>query len=175
MLLVRNGRAANDPIADIRAKPHRRLMISSKLAQTLRMLADATSVAEGQWWVIGSAAVALHGGHVTDVRDVDLLMSETDAQAFLQKVGASWRKGEPSERFYSPVFGIWDEPPMSIEAFGGFRLATEDSWRKVTFATHQAINVAGCTVFVPSKTELRALLYSMGRPKDFRRAELLGA
>lgn len=138
------------------------------------MLADATSVAEDQWWVIGSAAVALHGGYVTDVRDVDLLMSEGDAQAFLQNVGAMWSSGEPNERFYSPVFGIWDEPPMFVEAFGGFRLATADVWRKVTFATRHAVNVAGCTVFVPSKTELRDLLYSFGRPKDLRRAELLG-
>ena len=138
------------------------------------MLSDATSVTEDQWWVIGSAAVALHGGHVTDVRDVDLLMSERDAQAFLQNVGAPCGKGEPNEQFYSPVFGIWDEPPITIEAFGGFRVAAGGAWRKVTFATRQAIDVAGCMVFVPSKTELRSLLYSFGRPKDLRRAELLG-
>ena len=63
--------------------------------------------------------MALHGAHVTDV-SVNLLISERDAPAFLQNVGASWKEGQLRSLFHCLVFGIWDKPPVPIEAFGGF-------------------------------------------------------
>ena len=118
--------------------------------------------------------MVLHGGNVTHARDVDLLMSERDAEAFLENVGAHCGRGQPSERFYSPVYGVWENPPMPIEVFGGFQLATDGEWRTVAFSTREAVEVEGARLFVPSTDELRELLHMFGRPKDLRRAKLLG-
>ena len=151
------------------------MVMSAPLVTTLKMLADAATGAADPWWIIGSAAVALHGGDVSDARDVDLLMSERDAEAFLRSVGVDWSKGAPSDRFHSPVFGVWHEPPLPVEAFGGFQLATGDAWREVRFSSRDAIAVGGATLYVPSVAELRDLLHSFGRTKDLKRASLLGA
>lgn len=147
--------------------------MAAALTETLSMLSQAAEDAEDQWWIIGSAAVVLHGGHVTHVKDVDLMMSARDADAFLRRVGAQRGGAEPSDRFYSPVFGVWSEPPVPVEAFGGFRLAINGTWQEVSFPTREPIKVGEATVYVPSATDLVQLLQSFGRAKDWERANLL--
>lgn len=137
------------------------------------MVAEAGSIASDPWWIIGSAAVVLHGGKVHDVKDVDLMMSARDADAFLMRVGGTRRRADASDRFKSQVFGRWTEPPIPVEVFGGFSLAIDGSWRDVSLVTREAVRVGGGEVFVPSADELVRLLESFGRSKDLERARLL--
>jgi hypothetical protein len=62
------------------------------LAETLAMIGQAAGVAADPWWIIGSAAVVLHGGAVPDVKDVDLMMSGRDAEALIRRVSGELRK-----------------------------------------------------------------------------------
>lgn len=137
------------------------------------MVAELAADASDDWWIIGSAAVALHGAQVPSVRDVDLLMSTRDADAFLKRVGGRERAGKPSMMFRSEVFGIWDGPPLPVEVMGGFRLATAGGWRPVLPETREHKAVGGKVLFVPCVAELKAMLLSFGRPKDVERARLL--
>jgi len=147
--------------------------MTAPLAETLSMLAQAVQDAEDDWWLIGSAAVVLHGGQVPLLKDVDLMMSARDAEAVLRRVGGKRGGAEPSERFQSDIFGVWSEPPVPIEIFGGFRLATGGAWREVSFATREPVAVGSAHVFVPSAAELVRLLHSFGRAKDLERAARL--
>ena len=99
------------------------MALTSALTRTLAMTAEAAAGAGDEWWIIGSAAVVLHGRSLERVEDVDLLMSAADADAFLNQVGEVPRSGAPSDRFRSTVFGIWREPPIPVEVMGGFSLA----------------------------------------------------
>jgi len=137
------------------------------------MLAATAADASDDWWIIGSAAVALHGAEVHAVRDVDLLMSADDAERFLRRVGGQPRAGKPSTQFRSDVFGTWVGPPRPIEVMGGFSLATAGGWCPVLPKTREAKIVGDCVLFVPSIAELKAMLLSFGRPKDLERARLL--
>ena len=143
------------------------------LADTLAMVAEAASGAKEPWWIIGSAAVVLHGRAVPHVKDVDLLMSAGDAEVLLRRVGAQPGRGEADERFRSTVFGCWTGPPIPIEVFGGFSVAVAGRWRDVSLSTRESVSVGGARVFVPSVEELVRLLHSFGRPKDLERAQLL--
>ena len=143
------------------------------LADTLAMVAEAASGAKEPWWIIGSAAVVLHGRAVPHVKDVDLLMSAGDAEVLLRRVGAQPGRGEADERFRSTVFGCWTGPPIPVEVFGGFSVAVSGGWRDVSLSTREAVRVGGARVFVPSVEELVRLLHSFGRPKDLERALLL--
>jgi len=142
------------------------------LADTLVMVAEAASVAADPWWIIGSAAIVLHGRAVPRVKDVDLLMSAADADGFLERVGGSRRPTNSDPLFRSSVFGIWREPPIPVEVFGGFRLAVASGWRDVSLSTRQAVPIGGRQLFVPSADELVRLLQSFGRAKDLERARL---
>jgi hypothetical protein len=149
------------------------MVMSAALAETLVMVAQAANEAADAWWLIGSAAVVLHGGDVPNVRDVDLLMSASDAEAFINRVRAKRGGAEASDRFRSSVFGIWNTPPVPVEVFGGFAVVTDRGWRPVSLSTREPVAVRGATVYVPAAEELIRLLRSFGRPKDLERATLL--
>ena len=148
-------------------------LLTPALRQSLAMLAGAVADASDDWWIIGSAAVALHGADVRQVRDVDLLMSASDAEEFLRRVGGQPRSGKPSTQFRSDVFGTWVEPPLPIEVMGGFSLLTSDGWRPVMPASRERKVVGESALFVPSVRELKEMLLSFGRSKDLERARLL--
>jgi hypothetical protein len=148
-------------------------MMTAALAETLAMVAQAARDAADEWWIIGSAAVVLHGGELAHVKDVDLMMSARDAEAFLRRTRSEHGGAEASDRFASDVFGVWKEPSIPVEVFGGFRLAVDGQWRHVSFSTREPLTVAGARVYVPSSQELVGLLRSFGRSKDLERARLL--
>jgi hypothetical protein len=143
------------------------------LEGTLAEVADVAADASEPWWIIGSTAVALHGAHVADIRDVDLMMSLADARHFLRRVGVVSTPDTGHPKFRSEVFGTWRAPPLPVEIFAGFRLADSAGWNPVAFQTRQAVSAAGRTLYVPSKNELRELLLSFGRPKDLERVRQL--
>jgi hypothetical protein len=149
------------------------MAVTPELTETLCLIAEAAAATRADWWIIGSAAVVLHGASLPDVEDVDLLMSALDAESFLRHVGEVPRPGAPSHRFRSMVFGIWTQPPIPVEVMGGFSFAIQRGWHEVALATREKIAVGGTSVFVPSADELVTLLQSFGRQKDLDRAKLL--
>jgi hypothetical protein len=145
------------------------------LRQSLAMTAQATAEACDPWWIIGSAAVTLHGAHVPDIKDVDVLMTATDAEQVLRHLGLRSCPPTSSTIFRSSVFGTWSAPPLPVEVMGDLSLATPAGWRPVRPDTRQAVTVDGHRLFVPSAGELIAMLRSFGRPKDLVRLRLLEA
>ena len=149
------------------------MTMTRALAETFAMVAEAASGASSPWWIIGSAAVVLHGCSVPHVRDVDLLMSAAEAEQLLRRVGGRLRPTDTDPRFRSRVFGNWNAPPVPVEVFGGFALPTPQGWRDVALSTREAVAIAGHKLFVPSTEELVQLLRSFGRAKDLERARIL--
>ena len=147
--------------------------LTPDLERSLLMAAENAADALDPWWIIGSTAVALHGGEVGPVKDVDLMMSARDAQNFLEKARVAATGVVPSDRFRSQIFGTWNGPPIPVEVFGGFEVFTGGEWRPVFFATRQTVNLSAAALFVPSRAELIDLLRTFGRPKDLQRAELI--
>ena len=147
--------------------------MTDELARTLAMIAQVAQGSADPWWIIGSAAVLLHGGKVDRIKDVDLMMSAADAAGFVERTGVSLRRGSGDGRFRSGVIGIWELPPVPVEAFGGLEVLTSGEWRPVMLASRKAVTVGGAELFVPSVEELVALLHLFGRPKDLERARLL--
>lgn len=149
------------------------MTLSEPLRQTLVQVADLCAPAADSWWVIASAAVALHGAEVDGVGDVDVLMSSRDAADTLERAGCPHGMGHGTELFRSEVFGTWSDPPLPVEIFGGFEFAGATGWTRVVPQSRERIEIAGRALFVPAAAELRAMLIGFGRPKDLARASLL--
>ncbi len=147
--------------------------MSPELTETLRQIATEAADAKDDWWIIGSAAVALHGGATGPVKDVDLLMSERDAAALLRRVGVEPAPGVADALFHSRVRASWTAPPVPVDVMGGFSFAAAEGWRAPALATREAVAADAGQVFVPSVAELKALLMSFGREKDLARAAML--
>ena len=148
-------------------------MLAPDLRQTLVMLSAALREAHDPWWVISSAAVALHGAAPVDVGDVDVLTSIEDARRVMERLGVVAANDAASPKFRSTVFGRWTAPPLVVEIMAGFDVATAAGWTAVRPQTRMPIAVETCVVHVPERAELAAMLRLLGRAKDLARVRLL--
>ena len=148
-------------------------MLSANLRQTLVMTADALEGAQDPWWVVSSAAVALHGVTPVEVGDVDVLMSVADAQWAMDRLGVVPIEDGASALFRSTLFARWEMPPLVVEIMAGFHVATGSGWTKVLPRTRVPIFVDERVVYVPDRAELAEMLRLFGRPKDLERVRLL--
>ncbi len=146
-------------------------MLASDLRETLVMTVDAMRDARDPWWVISSAAAALHGAVPIEVGDVDVLMSVADAQRVMDQLGVV--PDGAGAMFRSTLFGRWELPPLVVEIMAGFHVATSAGWTKVLPRTRVPIFVNKRVVYVPDRAELAEMLKLFGRPKDLERARLL--
>ncbi|MFL6857984.1 MAG: hypothetical protein ACJ8EB_08765 [Allosphingosinicella sp.] len=124
---------------------------------------EAAGAARDPWWIIGSAAMALHGVEGLQVGDIDLLTSRRDAAALLGAKGGE--PGEPGGRFRSDIFGRWRAGAYGVDVMGGFRF----DGRELVPRTR----VARGGLFVPAVEELIAMCETFERPKDAERATRL--
>ncbi|MDD1450764.1 hypothetical protein NHF48_007035 [Sphingomonas sp. H160509] len=148
-------------------------MLASDLLETLVITVDAIRDAQDPWWVISSAAVALHGVVPIEVGDVDVLMSVVDAQQAMDQLGVVPIEDGASALFRSMLFGRWETPPLVVEIMAGFHVATSAGWAGVLPRTRVPVLVGGSVVYVPDRAELAEMLRLFGRPKDLERARLL--
>ena len=142
------------------------------LAETLLATARVLTAAKAPWWVIGSAAVALHGAAVA-VGDVDVLLAEDDARRLLPRIGLHPSPGQSDGRFRSSLFARWNAPALAVELMSGLHVAGPNGWTPVNLLTRVPVALGDATLFVPDRAELVALLHRFGRAKDLARAALL--
>ena len=147
-------------------------MIGPDLETTLVQVADVLSDARGPWWIVGSAAMALHGIDPGEIGDVDVLMDAGDARALLPRLGLE-NAPRPDKMFRSEVFGRWEAPPLAVDFMGDFAVRQGAGWSAVEPVTRQHVSVGSTSVAVPALIELRHLFERFGREKDRARIRLL--
>lgn len=150
-------------------------MLAPDLRKTLVMVAEAMRDARDPWWVIASAAVALHGVTPIEVGDVDLVMSVGDVRRLMDALDISPIEDGASSLFRSTLFGRWETPPLVVEIMAGFHVETAGGWTEVLPRTRVPVFVEGAVVYVPEREELAGMLRLFGRPKDLERVRLLAS
>jgi hypothetical protein len=142
--------------------------LAAALEETVAALGDCRDL----WWLIGSAAMALHGAAV-EVRDLDVLVSRRDARSLLERRGLPIGPGQADERFHSEIFGRWDAGGRAVELFAGFKVRSAGEWQELLPQTRECKRIGAASLFVPSVAELIAWGRLFGRPKDAARESLL--
>lgn len=135
----------------------------------LALVAEAMADAEDDWWLVGGAAVALHGLDIA-IADIDLLMSRRDIVRAIARLGIAPVEGVAIDRIRSEIWARWTAPPLAVDLMTGLQVRTGEGWIRVAPATRHAIDVDGRTLFVPARFELIDILQLFGRPKDLERA-----
>ena len=148
-------------------------MIGTDISISLGAVARQMGAAQDRWWIIGSAAVALHGADPGPVAGIDVLLSVADAHRILPTIGIAPVAGVADARFRSRVFGVWDGTASPVEFMAGLECRTGDTWLPVRPATRSAVAVGGGIVHVPDRGELGSILVAFGRPKDLARTARL--
>ncbi|MFC0590850.1 hypothetical protein ACFFF7_15705 [Novosphingobium aquiterrae] len=149
------------------------MILPPPLRETLVRVAVAMAPAAGPWWIISSAAVALHGADPGPVGDVDVLIDLRDAEHVLTALHLPVRSGTGNGLFRSAVFANWHGPPLPVEIFAGFQLCEGGAWHDIVPASREQVAVDEHTLWIPSRAELQAMLLRFGREKDRARAAVL--
>lgn len=149
------------------------MKIADPLRQTLIAVAAWLRGTRHDWWIISSAAVALHGGDPGEVGDVDVLFDPRDAPAVFAALGLPPAPGRGTALFRSDWFGTWHGAPLPVDLFAGFALCEDDVWNSVLPKTRQVVTIDGAALYVPEREELKGTLLRFGRPKDLARAATL--
>ena len=147
--------------------------LDPRLTETLKQLSALLTNLADDWWLFGSAAMALAGARPTVVGDVDLLLSRADAARLLERMELPVAPGTKSERFHSEIYGRWTQTPLDVEVLAGFRVRTEGDWREVRLRTRQPVILPFATFYVPEVAEMIELCRLFGRTKDREREQLL--
>lgn len=148
--------------------------MDADLTTALQAVGALMRAARDPWWVITSAAVALHGADAGPVGDIDVLLSVDDAKCILPTLGVEPAAGAAHRDFRSGLFGTWHGTVLPVEFMADFAYRSPTGWMPVEPVTRQRIDIAGTTLFVPDRAELRHLFQAFGRPKDLARARALG-
>jgi hypothetical protein len=152
------------------------MMVSPPLLTSLNTVGNVMTEARDPWWIVGSAAVALHGADPGHVADVDVLLSAADARRILPTIGIGLQQGSTHAAFRSSIFGTWSgTTSLPVEFMADFHRWSGEAWLPVQPATRRCIDVDGVVVFVPERAELQAILAAFGRSKDLGRARSLAA
>lgn len=151
------------------------LQLSAPLCETLHAVARAMERAAHPWWIVSSAAVALHGGDAGTIGDVDVLFDARDVAALRGALAPEIPSLAPDPLFASRTFLRWHGAPLPVELFAGFALNEGGIWHEIVPHSREFVDLAGVPLPVPSRPELHALLLRFGRPKDLARAAALSA
>jgi len=149
------------------------MSLPAPLIDTLGSVAAIMEEARDPWWIIASAAAALHGAKPITVADVDVLLSVEDIDRILPALGIAPYRAPPNPLFRSLVLAKWPVPPVPVDLMAGFEHRVGDVWHPVWPATRQAITIGTAIIYVPERDELRRIIAGFGRPKDLERARLL--
>lgn len=145
------------------------------LEATLAAIQPALAAAQHRWWILGSAAVALHGAELHEIRDVDVLLDPRDCPAVFARLGIAVQAGQGDGQFRSEVFQRWDQGSLPVELFAGFKLCERGVWHDLLPQSRMPVQAGAVTVYVPARGELIAMLQRFGRPKDLLRIAALNS
>lgn len=134
---------------------------------------SATMPADADWWIIGSAAVALLGIEVT-VADVDVVASPDVITHVLSCIGLEPLPPRADSLFRSTPFARLETPGrLAIEFMGGLHVNGTVGWQPLVITSRQAVRAGSATVYIPSPAEQIEIFHRFGRDKDIKRAELV--
>lgn len=145
---------------------------TAQLTTSLAQVAFDLRTCLDRWWIIGSAAMALHGAKV-NVADIDVLTSVRDARRLLDEWGVEPAAEPGGAKFRSVVFARHERHQLPVELMAGFHVRVDGRWRREHPRTRIARTLGEATIYVPSVGELAGMCRRFGRSKDTERLRLL--
>lgn len=149
--------------------------MTPELIRTLETVSRVMAAAEGEWWIIGSAAMAVAGMDMDPV-DVDIFAASAALAPVLYALGIEALPPQGSDLFRSFPFA-WLKIPgaLTIEFMGSLEICREGRWRPLSIATRQPVAIGNAELFIPRLREQAEILRLFGRDKDLNRAAQIDA
>ena len=147
--------------------------MSPELVRSAELIARIMP-AGADWWIIGSAALALSGIDV-EPRDIDVFAASDVMEAVRATLGVAAMPSS-SDRFRSdPYFQFHPEAGVEIDFMGGLQVWSESEWISLHIESKCPVTCGSGTLFVPNLDDQVCILRLFGRPKDLARIALIEA
>ena len=126
-------------------------------------------------FVIGSCALILSGIPIVKTADLDLFVSQEDAEN-LKLVWASRLRVNyiPADtHLFRSNFGRFDFGDLDVEIMGGLEVIQNDEWKSLQIKNYVEILLGEQKIKIPTLQEQRRIFYFFGREKDKLKAQLI--
>ena len=143
--------------------------------QTLERLVHVLTVTEDPWWILGSAAMYLKGYDPGHIGDIDVLLSEADAQRVMSVQALNNDSDGGTPRYRSTYVLRPHLGKVPVELLAGYEIFQNPDWYPVWPLSRIALTYRNNEIFVPSDKELISIFERLGRTKDFDRIRAIQA
>jgi len=145
--------------------------MSPELIRSAELIAHVMP-SDADWWIIGSAALALSGLDV-EPRDIDVFAASDVIEAARVALGAA-AMPSASDRFRSsPYFQVHPEGGIEIDFMGSLKVRSGDGWVGLHIESKRVVSCGRARLFVPCLEDQTRIFRLFGRPKDLARAALV--
>lgn len=150
------------------------MSIKDKIIETLHKAAPGLQQLKDDFFIFGSAAMILSEVKLDNANDIDLLVSNRDAELLKDiwharnlhvdsKESALFRSNLARYRF----------DPIDIEVSGDMQVLKNGKWQDFVIYDYETLPVGKLLIKIPTLQEQKNILHLFGREKDLERIKLI--
>lgn len=145
-----------------------------EIIKTLHEAADGLLMLKDDFFIFGSAALSLAGIDIETVNDIDIAVSQRDADTLKE----TWQKRkkdlpEKESTLFRSDLTCYDFGPMDIEISGNMEIHTKNGWQPFVIYDYEVLPIGKLLVKVPTPEEQKNILLLFGRGKDLERIAII--
>lgn len=148
-------------------------MSQSALDAALVFLTHHLEIISDPWWIIGGTAFEIMTSPDPIISDIDVLISNADAQRLIDLNGWVNQAEGGSTLFRSTCFLKTSYDGIPIELMSGLEVRQGVRWSPIAPQTRRKVAFGGIEIYLPEANELARIFETCGRPKDMLRAQYL--
>ncbi|MBK8625500.1 MAG: hypothetical protein IPN86_08050 [Saprospiraceae bacterium] len=151
------------------------MTIVEKIFYTLNEASKSLLQLNDNFYLIGSSALALTGIELDKMYDLDILVSERDAEFLKEEWHNKLLKAHitSDNRLFSSKFARYKFSVLDIEIMGDLKVFNKERWQRLEIATTESILVGNVEIKFPTLNEQKRILQLFGREKDKQRIKLI--
>ena len=151
------------------------MTVEEKISYTLEESFSSLQLVRDNFCLIGSAALFLSGIKIDEIYDIDILVSNRDAD-FL---AVEWRNRlmtahvTTNDELFSSNFARYKFSVLDIEIMSDLKVNKKGIWQQLEITDKMSVPIGNFKIIIPTLEHQRSILQFFGREKDHQRIKLI--
>jgi len=151
------------------------MTVDEKIFYTLKEAFPSLKLMRDDFYLIGSAALILSGIKIENIYDLDILVSDRDADFLMVEWGNRLiiEHVTKDNELFSSKFARYKFSELDIEILGELKVNKVGVWERLEISDSQSITIDDFEIKTPTLNEQKRILQLFGRKKDKDRLKLI--
>lgn len=151
------------------------MSIEDQINHTLNQISEQLKPILPNSYIIGGAALILHGIPIESTSDIDILTTHHSAEILKNNLSQYHDINyiTKNDDLFQSNFARYVTPTMDIEVMSNLKVCKNNVWIPVEVLDFVEITLGDITIRIPTITELLRILTLFGREKDLKRIKLI--